>query len=379
MDKVNDFYVKPAFNALAHCKQAYAANGIMDFNLQNIDLQKIASLDQQYLEDVLVDEAVPQQQYSVEMVSPPAPPVLCYELTPVTPIFVVSPEVYNEHVVNAVYTEPQPAPVYQELGAATTTYEEPVSAFNYSYQYTPVSVVSTEDYSNSGYSSESRSETPIAEVYQLQQDVTNQPSIFAEISSEASSMVLKQVTPTETAMEVQQPTSALVEDIAVAGPSRIPNGPTISYVEDAELGRLQVIENRKATGKRGRRPVAKMVVRVTDYKCTECDRMFISKGGLTQHINQLHSKERNFKCSTCGKWYETAKQLKVHEKRHDVGKAFPCQLCPSEFNYQSDLTRHTEHHHGKEARYSCKNCDKRFSRFDHKKRHEMGHFNNTIK
>ncbi|XP_055605873.1 zinc finger and BTB domain-containing protein 14-like [Uranotaenia lowii] len=350
----------------------------MENSLDNTDLLKIAELDRQYLVDALAT-----MEYPAEMVSPT--PTVCYEQTPFTSnIAAASPEPIYEDISYRRSNDQQL--FHKELHGRQKGFGSVDSFSQYGFQYyqEPTTGPLGQRYSDDSVpsfeaineqSSNDKSPCPVnveerqspAGRQSLQQNFSGFSGIIEEESKQIEH---------EPSKATRIPT--VIEDIAAETSQSSTDGPIISYVEDAELGRVLVIENRKPKSKRGRKPVAKIVVQVTDHKCGECGRMFVRTYGLKQHINQVHGAQRNFRCPICGKWYATEKQLKVHQRRHDKGKNFPCTVCNSEFNFHSDLVRHINHRH-RAARYRCKHCDKPFERKDHLKKHEIGHVNNTVK
>merc|ERR1719330_439977 len=61
-----------------------------------------------------------------------------------------------------------------------------------------------------------------------------------------------------------------------------------------------------------------------------------------------------------------------HLSKHDEDKAYKCDVCPKQFNHQSDLRRHMCLHTG-EKPFICAFCGKGFIRKDRKVKHEENH------
>ena len=51
------------------------------------------------------------------------------------------------------------------------------------------------------------------------------------------------------------------------------------------------------------------------YECSTCGKAFSTSGSLAVHM-RVHSGERPHKCSTCGKAFSQASSLAVHERLH---------------------------------------------------------------
>jgi len=81
-----------------------------------------------------------------------------------------------------------------------------------------------------------------------------------------------------------------------------------------------------------------------DFQCSECDKKFATKYGLTKH-QRTHDKK--FECSDCGKKYSRADVLAAHLKTHqqvgtDLIVDYICSYCQHPFNTELELLRHFE-------------------------------------
>ena len=125
------------------------------------------------------------------------------------------------------------------------------------------------------------------------------------------------------------------------------------------------------------------------FKCPQCDKAYIRKSSLTEHITQKHSvgKKRHecqvcgagfmrrykrdshmlakhsdddtvknsfqlhkpitlkFTCSFCSERFACAPQLRRHEFAHTHQRPFPCQLCDSGYMSSRSLKRHVQSKH----------------------------------
>lgn len=136
------------------------------------------------------------------------------------------------------------------------------------------------------------------------------------------------------------------------------------------------------------------------YQCRFCGQSFNRWPAYREHENIVHlGKTTEFPCETCGKVFRTAQRLKAHQETHselrkqvcdDCGASFrnkgvlkrhrrsvhandypfDCKLCVKKFSTQEQLNAHMRVHTGVKP-YACRFCDRAFSHFTDRKRHEM--------
>ena len=107
-----------------------------------------------------------------------------------------------------------------------------------------------------------------------------------------------------------------------------------------------------------------------DLRCSKCDKTYLDKRALKEHIITKHTKLFPVHCDFCGKGY-TKKNLRSHKKvcppkvktpeldvkRNEKGeRIWVCEKCAKIFKKSSQLQRH-EKKHLKVKDFQCSDCD----------------------
>ena len=69
-------------------------------------------------------------------------------------------------------------------------------------------------------------------------------------------------------------------------------------------------------------------------KCEICEKDFINKDTLKNHIKRWHesTNREKFKCNNCTKEFVTKTGLRIHMETHDqFRKKYPCEMCGNEY------------------------------------------------
>ena len=84
-------------------------------------------------------------------------------------------------------------------------------------------------------------------------------------------------------------------------------------------------------------------------KCTFCGKSFSQAGTLKQHIQSVHKGHKQYKCDTCGKSFFKPDDLKMHIRDiHTIlegHKDYWCDPCAKSFSQSEELKKHIRSSH----------------------------------
>ncbi|KAM4725844.1 uncharacterized protein FYW61_013908 [Anableps anableps] len=125
----------------------------------------------------------------------------------------------------------------------------------------------------------------------------------------------------------------------------------------------------------------------TPHACPSCRGTFSHEAQPESPVSSRRRQPHAVKCSTCGKLFSTARNLRKHKLLHTGGRSHSCLPCSRSFSCHSALKAHLETHRRRlsvpqPARvaepflfpYPCRRCSARFSSTELLEAHQVCHF-----
>ena len=97
------------------------------------------------------------------------------------------------------------------------------------------------------------------------------------------------------------------------------------------------------------------------YFCKKCQKSFLKKSILKQHIWTVHEKKKLLKCDICAMSFLSNKKLNNHKNKASCKIVNFCKECNKSFRKKSILKKHIQSVHEKKKFYKCDICPKIYS------------------
>lgn len=99
-------------------------------------------------------------------------------------------------------------------------------------------------------------------------------------------------------------------------------------------------------------------------RCSECTKCFTNQSQLRVHLKNSHQRAKSvYTCDICipTTTFERIDVFKSHVALHEKIKPFTCRICDKNFSRRSNLQSHARTHDATAAlQYQCANCSKKF-------------------
>lgn len=105
--------------------------------------------------------------------------------------------------------------------------------------------------------------------------------------------------------------------------------------------------------------------------CTICGLELCSTYNLNNHIRTVHGRERKFHCTLCDRRFSHSHHLKTHMNRHEGIRPFKCEQCVKSFFDKTTLREHIKSVHLNLKAYACRICSRTFNRSGNMRAHML--------
>lgn len=133
---------------------------------------------------------------------------------------------------------------------------------------------------------------------------------------------------------------------------------------------------RQAVKRADRKVKSAHFVNVSGPKVAELEPKISPESISIPHITVEHSTVYDmFKCDTCGREFESRRNLQRHVICHSKERPFACSLCERRFKRSAEVAAHMKNRHRKERDHICDVCNYGSNNKSVVERHRRRHFN----
>ncbi|KAL0808632.1 hypothetical protein ABMA28_013070 [Loxostege sticticalis] len=100
-------------------------------------------------------------------------------------------------------------------------------------------------------------------------------------------------------------------------------------------------------------------VKVPQYRCTMCPKVFLVKGRMKCHVKNVHLKITKYECEFCNKKFAVKDKYEDHLVTHTGERNFQCEVCKKKYSRKKVLVAHMRIHNN-DKRYVCQFCSRAF-------------------
>lgn len=100
-------------------------------------------------------------------------------------------------------------------------------------------------------------------------------------------------------------------------------------------------------------------MKLKEFKCSYCTKVFTLSGKLGVHIRTVHLKIKRHACSICEWKFYSKSELKDHMIRHSGDRKYQCNVCKKFYTRKYTLTEHMRIHEN-DRRFVCSACGASF-------------------
>lgn len=100
-------------------------------------------------------------------------------------------------------------------------------------------------------------------------------------------------------------------------------------------------------------------LKLKEFKCTLCPKVFTLSGKLGVHVRTVHLKVKRHACDVCEWKFYSRSELREHMVRHGGERKYQCAVCRKSYARKYTLREHMRIHEN-DRRFVCQECGRSF-------------------